>query len=85
MLGLEHTVFNIPKEVVKLVPSSHSSFCTRTQAGYQVHELPGKSEMGPESPEYIRIVQVKCLAEIHIGCEQPTAEVTQMLSEDTKC
>ena len=33
---------------------------------------------------YISVHRVNCLAEIHIGCQQPHAEVTQTLGEDTE-
>ena len=39
---------------------------------------------GHDVPEYISVYRVERLAEIHIGC-QPSAEVTQTLTEDTKC
>ena len=35
--------------------------------------------------DYISVQRVERLMEIHIGCQQPCAEVTQTLSEDTEC
>ena len=35
--------------------------------------------------DYISDQRVERLMEIHIGCQQPCAEVTQTLSEDTEC
>ena len=45
-----------------------SNLCTRIEAGYQVDELGRYSVGGQDSPEY----------------QQPNAEVTQTLGEDTK-
>ena len=66
-------------------PSHLTALCTRIQAGYQVDDLRRYSEEGQDSPEYISVHRVERLAEIHIGCQQPNAEVTQTLVEDTEC
>ena len=63
----------------------YSTLCTKIQAGYQVDELRRYSAEGQDSPEYISVNQVKRLAEIHIGCQQPSSEITQTLGEDTEC
>ena len=34
---------------------------------------------GQDSPEYISVHRVERLAEVHMGCQQPNAEVTQTL------
>ena len=65
--------------------TAHITLCTKVQAGYQVDELWGYSAEGQDSPEYISVQQVELLAEIHIGCQQPNAEITQTLGEDTEC
>ena len=63
------------KVVRNCVITTHSSLCTRIQAGYQFVELWGYSAEGQESSEYISIHQIERLAEIHIGCQQHSAEV----------
>ena len=68
-----------------MVPSHLTALCTRIQARYQVDELRRYSAEGQDSPEYISVNRVERLAEIHIGCQQPNAEVTQTLDEDTEC
>ena len=52
------------------------------KAVYQVDELCGFSAQA--FPEYILVHRVECLAEIHIGCQQPNVEVRQTLREDTE-
>ena len=52
---------------------------------YQVDKLWPYSAEGWDSPEYISVNRVERLAEINIGCQQPNAEVTQSLDEDTEC
>ena len=62
----------------------HSTRCTEIQAGYQIDKLwryPTKCQC---SPEYISIHCVERLAEIHIGWQQPSAEITWTLSADTE-
>ena len=73
-----------------MVPShlralSVSEYHYLIQAGYQVDELWSYCAEGQDSPQYISIHRVERLAEIHIGCQQPTVKVTQTLSEDTEC
>ena len=81
---LTHQSFNW--EVVRDVAiTRHNTLCNRIQAGYQVDELWGYSAKGPNSPEYSWVHRVDCLVEIHIGCQHPSAEVTQTVSEDTEC
>ena len=63
--------------------TSYSTLCTRIQAEYHVDDLWGYSAEGLDSLDYISVHRVEHLAEIHIGCPQPTAEVTRTLSEDT--
>ena len=63
----------------------HSIFCTRIQAGYHVDEFWGYSAEGQDSPEYISFHRVKHLAEIDIGCQQPSATRTQTFGEETEC
>ena len=43
------------------------------------------SAEGQDSPEYISVHRVEHFAEIHLGCQQPRAEVTQTVVEDTEC
>ena len=69
---------NINWEVVRDgTMTRHSALCTRIQVDYQVDELWGYSAEGEDSREYISVHRVKRFAEIHIGCQQPTAEVTR--------
>ena len=63
----------------------YSNLCTRIQARYQVYELWGYFAGDQNPPEYISVHRVERFSEIPIGCQQPTAEVTQSLSEDTEC
>ena len=59
------------------VVGHHSSLCTETAVW-------GYSAEGQNPPEYSSIDRVERLAEIHIGCQQPSAEVTHRLSEYTE-
>ena len=68
-----------------MVPSHLKALCTKIQAGYQVDELRRYSAEGQDSREYVSVNRVERLAEIHIGGQQPTAEVTQTLGEDMEC
>ena len=63
----------------------HSTLFIRIQAEYQVDELWGYTAEGQNSPEYISIHRVERRPEIHIGCQQPNAEITQTLGENTEC
>ena len=51
---------------------------------YRPDELWEYSEDGQDSPEYISVCRVERPPEIHISCQQPSAEVTEMLIEDTE-
>ena len=63
----------------------HRTFSTRMQAEYQVDELWGHFAEGQDSPNYISVHRVERFAEIHIGYQQPSAEVTETFGEDTEC
>ena len=88
MLGQEH-ILDVPRyRVGSSLRWCHHTLqlpCTRIQAGYQVDELWVYSAEGQDSPKYISVHRVERLAEIHIGCQQPNAEVTQTLDEDPEC
>ena len=80
------TYTSIECEVVRvgsITPSS--TLCTRIQAGCQFDELWGHSAEGQDSSEYISVLTVERLAEIHSVCHQPNAEIMQTLNGDTEC
>ena len=45
----------------------------------------GNRRGGHDSPKFISLHRVERLAEIRIGCQQPDAEITQTLIENTEC
>ena len=68
-----------------MVTSHHTELSTRIQAGYQVDELRLYSAESQDYPEYNSVHRVERLAEVHISCQQPNAEVTQRLNGDREC
>ena len=59
------------------VPKYRQDIRLRSSSGY--------SAEGQDSPEYIPVHRVERLAVIHIGCQQPSAEIMQTFGEDTEC
>ena len=45
----------------------------------------GYAKKGQDSQNDISVHRVEHPAKIHIGCQQPTAEVNHTLNEDTEC
>ena len=79
------TYSSIDWEVVRDRATTQSTFCTRIHARYQVDELWEYPAEGQDSLEHISVHRVERLTEIYTGSQQPRAEVTQEIVEDTEC